>query len=165
MVGGAAVAIVVLVLLLSGGGSDDDDNGGSGDQNGAAAPAAAPEQPKRTPSVGTGNARAGKTPERPAPALSHETLNKLDELLAEAKTFYNEGVKARNDGQNTKAREAQAKAKQKLDAWEKLVEAQLEWQEEAEMGDWAQPAEYDLLTRRYPKFSKLQKSVRMGGGK
>ncbi len=167
MVGGGAIAIVILLVLMTGGGGENADASGktgSGSQNADSSQnAKSPARPARTPASGT--AKAGKTPDRPAPALSHDTLDKLDDLLAEAKTFYNEGVRARNATEHQKAREAQSKAKAKLDAWEKLVEPQLRWQEEAEMEDWAQPAEYDLLTRRYPTFSKLQKMVRMGGGK
>ena len=165
MVGGGAIAIVILLVLMTGGGGDDADASGKQDtgSDNASQSTNAPARPARTPASGT--ARSGKTPDRPAPALSHETLDKIDNLLDEAKAFYNEGVKARNAGEHMKARDAQSKAKAKLDEWEELVEPQLRWQEEAEMEDWAQPAEYDLLTRRYPAFSKLQKMVRMGGGK
>jgi hypothetical protein len=163
MVGAAAIAIVVvLVIMMRGGGEEDGKKGAADDTKPAASEKSA------TPvaiSVGTGKAKAGGTPKRPAPALSTETLGKLDQLLAEAKTHYNDGVTKRTDGDNAGAREAQAKAKEVLEQWENLVKPQLQWQEEAEMEEWAQPAEYDLLTSKYAPFSSLQNMVRKGGGK
>ncbi|MCA8953461.1 MAG: hypothetical protein KDE27_28370 [Planctomycetes bacterium] len=162
MIGAAAVAIVVVIFLIMPGGGDDSGKTSGGDSKPAVADKSTPLQAQP---ASAGTAKTGKTPARPAPPLSQETLTKLDELLAAAKVHYNAGVTARNAGNNAEARAEQAKAKEQLDQWEQLVEAQLRWQEEAEMEEWAQPAEYDLLTRRYPQFSKLQKSVRMGGGK
>lgn len=164
MVGAAAIAIVVvLVIMMRGTGAGAEDGDAPADARPAVSEGSTPlvAQPAST----GGSAKAGKTPSRPAPALSHETLDQLDEILGRAKTHYNAGVMARNAGNNREARAEQAKAKAALDEWENLVSEQLRWQEEAEMEDWAQPAEYDILTRKYPSFSKLQKSVRMGGGK
>jgi len=154
----AIVVVVVIVVMMNGGGKDD----AAKDP----APVAAAPAPSPAPApVPTGSAKAGKTPARPAPALTQETLGKLDELFGKAKAAYNEGSTLRTAGDNAGARSKQAEAKALLDRWKQLVEAQLLWQEEAQMEEWAQPAEYAALERIYGPFAKLEKSVRMGGGK
>jgi hypothetical protein len=45
-----------------------------------------------------------------------------------------------------------------------MIEAPLRWQEKADLGSWAQPAEYVTLENLYGEVSKLEKRVRMGGG-
>ncbi|MCA8974466.1 MAG: hypothetical protein KDC98_07075 [Planctomycetes bacterium] len=160
MIGAGAIAIVIILVVMMRGGGDE-----KADTPAVAPPAASPAGGASSAPVQVGTPKAGKKPDRPAPELTQETLSKLDQLLAEAKTHYNEGVKKRTAGDNSGAREAQAKAKTLLDEWQALVATQLRWQEEAEMEGWEQPGTYDLLSRRYPKFSSLEKSVRMGGGK
>jgi hypothetical protein len=51
-----------------------------------------------------------------------------------------------------------------LGEWESLVDAALRWQEEAQLGEWAQPAEYVTLEQMAGDYSSLLKKVRMGGG-
>lgn len=163
MVGAAAIAIVIiLVVMMRNPGKDENEN--SDVQKPAVTQ---PDGNKTSPdsSPPKGRPRTGGTPDRAAPALTNETFTRLDEILADAKKHYNEGVTRRNAGDNTGAREAQAKAKTLLDQWENLIRGALDWQEEADMDDWAQPAEYEILTRKYTSFSSLQKMVRMGGGK
>jgi hypothetical protein len=109
-------------------------------------------------------AKAGKTPSKAAPSLTQDTLTKVRDLLDEAKKLSNEGVTARNAGDNQKARDLQSAAKDKLETLQKMIQAPLLWQEEAQMGDWAQPAEYVTLENLYAEVGKLEKRVRMGGG-
>ena len=125
---------------------------------------ATPAAPAAAPAV-TSTAKAGKTPAKPAPALSADTLAQVVTLYNQMGTHYNDGVKARTAGDNATAREHQGKAVDVLQQIDKLLEAPLLWQEEAEMEGWAQPAEYVQMAKEYGKVMSLAKSVRMGGGK
>lgn len=158
MFGGIGVAVVViLIVVMSRGGTKKEP------ADTPPPPAAATPAPPRAP-ASTESARAGKPPAKPAPALSPETLQQARDLLAQAKTLCNEGVQARTAGNNQEARDKQSAAKAKVDALKKLVGTQALWQEEAQMSDWAQPAEYVALEKLYGEVSKLEKQIRMGGG-
>lgn len=115
-------------------------------------------------SVKVGAAKAGKTPAKPAPALTPEMLSKAAGLLDAGKALCNDGVKARSAGDNQGAREKQSAAKDKIDAAKQSLQAQALWQEEADLGDWAQPAEYSALGALWNELSALEKKVRMNGG-
>lgn len=111
------------------------------------------------------SAKAGKTPAKPAPALSADTLAQVVTLYNQMGTHFNAGVTARTAGDNATAREHQGKAVDVLQQIDKLLEAPLLWQEEAEMEGWAQPAEYVQMAKEYGKVMGLAKKVRMSGGK
>jgi len=160
VIGAAAVAVVVILLILVSG-NPSDAKAASPER----APAAVPASSRAAPApIATDAGKAGKTPDRPAPELSGSTLQRLDEILAEAKVHYNEGVKKRLAGDNSGARACQAEAKKLLDQWENLIQPQLLWQEEAELSGWQQPGSYQQLEHAYVGFASLQKMVRMGGG-
>jgi hypothetical protein len=114
--------------------------------------------------VPSGIAKAGKTPARPAPALTAAILQQTAQLLEEAKVLCNDGIKARTAGDNQAARDKQSAAKDKIDAAKQLITVPLGWQEEADMGGWAMPAEYSALEKLYGQLSSLEKRVRMSGG-
>jgi hypothetical protein len=97
--------------------------------------------------------------------LSAETLQKATDLLAEATALSNEGVKLRNAGDNNEeARKKQSAASDKVEALKALTKTQWAWQEEAELGEWALPAEYVALGNLYTKVSKIENQIRKGGG-
>ncbi|MEY3161929.1 MAG: hypothetical protein RIT25_1920 [Planctomycetota bacterium] len=155
-----AAAVVVFLLVMSGNKSPE-----SGTKTPAAsAPAVAPAAPAPAASVPSGSAKAGKTPARPAPPLGQETLAKLSQLEAQATQLFNESVNLRNGGDAMKAREAAGRAKDVLDQWNSLVEPNLLWQEEAQLGDWAQPAEYIQLEKLFGAYQTLNNKVRKQGG-
>lgn len=159
--GGIGLAVVVvLVVMMRGGGGD-----GAAKASGDAAPKSAQSAsaPAPTP-VKLEAPKGGGSPKRPAPPLSEATLQQARELLASAKSFCNEGITARTAGDNQKARERQSLAKDKIDELKKLVADQSLWQEEAQLGDWAQPAEYMTLEKLLGELGPLEKRVRMGGG-
>lgn len=158
---GVAVVVVVLIMMSGGGGKGGASTGGTTPTPVAAKPEAAP-KPAATPVASA--PKAGKTPLKPAPVLTAETLQQVRDLETKMKGFYNEGSAARTAGDNAKAREKQGLAKGVLGEIDKLLQAQLLWQEEAQMGDWAQPAEYIELEKVYGSVMKLAKMVRMGGG-
>ena len=162
-IAGAALIGVLLIANLggSGGGADDGD---AATPPAGSPPAAQQPQAPSAPKIQIGSAKAGKTPARPAPPLPEATLQRGAELLAEAKALSNEGVKARAAGDNQRAREQQSLAKDKIDEILKMLEAPALWQEEADMNDWAQPAEYVALQRLYGEISTLRNRVRKSGG-
>lgn len=160
-IGVAIAASLVAVFVLT---SGKKDNAGDTKPAPAAEAKAAPAPHVPSTPLSLAGAKAGKTPSKPAPGLTQDTLTTVRDLLDEAKKLSNEGVTARNGGDNQKARELQSAAKDKLEALQKLIQAPLLWQEEAQMGDWAQPAEYVTLENLYAEVGKLEKRVRMGGG-
>lgn len=155
---GLAVVIVLVVMMQSGGTGTARPAGGGAPANSAASASAAPIPVKLEAS------KSGSAPKRPAPPLSEATLQQARDLLTAAKGYCNEGITARTAGDNTKARERQSLAKDKIDELKKLVAAQSLWQEEAQLGDWAQPAEYVTLEKLLGELGPLEKRVRMGGG-
>jgi len=162
ILGGVGVLVLIMLIVMANGGGDDDDEGGNTD-NQSNQPAKQPEAP--APKVQLGSAKAGKTPDRPAPALSQELLSKITGLYREAKAVSDEGIKLTKAGEREQGVAKQNEAKVKIDAIKAMIDDQLLWQEEADMGDWAQPPEYATLTNIYAKISRTQKSIRMNGGK
>lgn len=164
LLGGIGLLVVVVLIIISSQGGGESGGGKDGPAK-AATPDIGKTQTPAKPPVQLGAATSGKTPGRAAPALTTEMLGKVTDLKQQMEAHYNDGSKARTAGDNAAAREHQAKAKDMLDQIDKLIEPQLLWQEEAEMGGWAQPAEYVALAKLYGSVSKLAKMVRMGGGK
>jgi hypothetical protein len=159
-IGGAGVVVVgLLVILLSNGGNQKP---AAEVPSGKPAVAGSP-TPASSPAARE-TARSGKTPGKPAPALTEAMLQQARGLLAEAKALCNEGVAARTAGDNQGARSKQSLAKDQRDQIKGLLAAPALWQEEAQLGDWAQPAEYVALEKLYNEVSKLEKQVRMSGG-
>jgi hypothetical protein len=162
ILGGLGVVALVIFLLTSGGGGGGGGEDESNDQSNRQPPQQS--QPP-TPSANMSSAQGGKAPGRPAPPLSQETLSKVRQLLAEAKTMSDDGIRLRKSGDNKGCRAKQSAAKVKIDQIKSMIETQSLWQEEAEMGDWAQPAEYVTLARIYVKIGTTEKTIRMQGGK
>ncbi|MBL8750144.1 MAG: hypothetical protein JNK78_13345 [Planctomycetes bacterium] len=157
------VVVIALIAMMNRGGNGSTQAGNATAAEQAAKPAAQPAAPARTP-VKLEASKAGGPPKRPAPALTEATLQQARDLLATAKTLCNEGITARTAGDNTKARERQSLAKTKIDELKKLVAAASLWQEEAQLENWAQPAEYMTLEKLLGELGPLEKRVRMGGG-
>ncbi|MEO6597838.1 MAG: hypothetical protein ABIP94_24085 [Planctomycetota bacterium] len=154
---GLAVVIALVVMMNRKGPDTGDATPGAKNTPAASKPVAAP--------VPLAGAKAGKNPTRPAPPLTPETLAEIRSSRVLAEGLYNEGVTARNAGDNSKARDKQAQAKDALEKVETLLADSLRWQEEAQMEGWAQPAEYMTLEKEYGAVMKLTKRIRMGGGK
>ena len=161
ILGGVGVLVVVVVLVMMNSG-----NGGSQAAAGSPKPdAAQPAAAAKSAPVSLAAAKAGKSPATPPPSLTQETLAQVSELNRQMKALYNEGVTARKDGDNQKARDKQAQAKDVLEQIDRLLQPALLWQEKAQEGDWSQPAEYVTLERIYGDVMKLANMVRKGGGK
>ena len=162
MLGGAGVLVLIVILVLSnkGGGDDTNDSGSNPSATQPEKQSAAP-----SPELSMASAKSGKTPDRPAPALTQDTLNKMNELYAEAKAISDEGMKLLGQGNNMDSRTKQSEAKVKVDQIKSLIEAPSSWYEEADFGGWAIPAEYETMNKIYGKVSRLEKTIRMNGGK
>lgn len=165
IVGGVGALLVVLVLVILNSRAGDDGDQGNVQQ-------AAPRQPAKPVAAAPqptdlkmANASAGKTPDRPAPTLTRDMLQKANVMVDAAKALNNEGTRLRNSGDNRGARAKQSEAKRKLDEAIKFLEAPSAWQEEADLEGWAMPAEYVTLGNLYVRIAKYQKRIRMGGGK
>ncbi|MFO1076627.1 MAG: hypothetical protein U1E73_02755 [Planctomycetota bacterium] len=160
-VGAFAVVVIVIFFVMRGGGSD----GGSTQDPGASTPAAKPAAPAPQPAAApTGSPKAGSKPATPAPALDAETMDKARTMLAKAKDLYNEVVNARKGGDNRTARDKASEAKAIVDEIKTLVEKAADWQMEAEMEGWSQPAEYVALGKVYGEVMNLANLIRKNGG-
>ena len=161
VLGGVGVLVVgILVVMMNQGGGDKATDP-------KAPPAAAAPKAAHVPAPSTvkmGSATAGKTPGRPAPALTAEMLGKAVALLDEAKTLCNDGVKARSAGNNEEARTKQSAAVDKIEAAKVSLQEQAKWQEDADLDDWAMPAEYIALGNLWTELTTLEKKARMSGG-
>lgn len=157
------VVVIALIVMMNRGGDGNAKAGNTPTAEQSAKPAAQPAAPAKTP-VKLEAAKAGGPAKRPAPALTEATLQEARDLLAAAKGLCNEGITARTAGDNSKARERQSAAKTKIDELKKLVAAASLWQEEAQLENWAQPAEYMTLEKLLGELGPLEKRVRMGGG-
>lgn len=160
ILGGVGLLVVVILLVVMSQGSKKPA------PKATPAPAAQPKAPYQSAptQVVEGAAKAGKTPTKPAPALTQEMLQKAASLLDEATALSNEGVKVRSAGDSAGARIKQSQAKDKIDEVKALLAAPLRWQEDADLEDWAMPAIYSSLGALYNKVSSLEKKVRMSGG-
>ena len=161
ILGGVGLLVVVILLVVM------SQSGKKPAPPPTPTPAAQPKAPHQSAptQVAAGAAKAGKTPTKPAPALTPETLQKAAQLLDVAKGLFNEGSKLRTGaGDNTGARAKMSEAKDKIDEIKALLAAPLRWQEEADLEDWAMPAAYSSLGSIYNEISSLEKKVRMNGG-
>lgn len=164
IIGGAGLLVLILILVMvnsRGGGGDDIDDPGANAP--AKQSANQPEKPRSNVAVSGGS--PGKSPDRPAPTLTKDTLNKMADLLAEAKSISNSGFALLKAGKNIEARTRQSEAKVKIDEIKALIEEPSLWFEEADMDGWSIPAEYVAMNKLYGKLSTLQKTIRMQGGK
>lgn len=155
------LAVILIVWAISSGG--DDGTSGTGGSREASPVTKQPQKPRSNVAVSGG--KSGQTPGRPAPALTQDMLNKMSDLLAQAKSISDSGFKLLKEGKNMEARTRQSEAKVKIDEIKKLIEEPSLWYEEADMDGWSIPPEYVALNRLYSKMSTLQKTIRMQGGK
>lgn len=162
---GSGVAIAAsLFVVLSRSGNKDTKSGSQTNPPAASTPAKTPGSAPSS-SLPASAAKAGKTPSTPAPALTQGTLQELEAMLAQVKNLRNESVTARQgSGDNQTARAKMSEAYKILEQWQAKVDAQLRWQENAQMEDWAQPGEYVTLEKLYATYQRLNNEVRKGGG-
>lgn len=160
LLGGVGLLVVIgLVVVLGGGKKDGDNAAAAATKPPVAAPAAA--TPTPTPASA---AKAGKTPTKPAPALSAAVLADARTLLADAKALSNEGVQARNAGNNELARQKQSAASDTVEAIKATTAANWAWLEEAELEGWSMSGEYADLGKLYTDLLNLENRIRKGGG-
>ena len=160
-----AILLLVLVVAMLNSQSGGDEGGEAQDPPEQRQPAAPSRSAPQATQLKMGTATSGKTPDRPAPTLTNEMLQKANAMIDEVKALNNEGTRLRNAGDNRAARAKQSEAKRKIDEVKALLEAPSAWQEEADLGGWAMPAEYVTLANLYVRIAKYQKRIRMAGGK
>jgi uncharacterized iron-regulated membrane protein len=160
LLGGVGLLVVIGLVVALGGGKKDGDNAAAAATK---PPAAAPAAPTPTPTPASA-AKAGKAPTKPAPALSANVLADARTLLADAKALSNEGVQARNAGNNELARQKQSAASDKVEAIKVKTAANWAWLEEAELEGWSTSGEYADLGKLYTDLLNLENRIRKGGG-
>ncbi|MFN9274290.1 MAG: hypothetical protein ACK6D2_00975, partial [Planctomycetota bacterium] len=146
--------------VVRGAGTKDGDNAAAA---ATTPPAAAPAAPTPAPPPASA-AKAGKAPTTPAPALSAAVLADARTLLAYAKALSNDGVQARNAGNNELARQKQSAASDKVEAIKAKTAANWTWLEEAEIEGWSMTGEYADLGKLYTDLLGLENRIRKGGG-
>lgn len=160
LLGGVGLVVVIALVVLMGGGDKD---GGSGNTPSTTKPVAAPAAATPAP-TSTSAGKQGKAPTKPAPALAADTVQKARDLIAEAKALSNEGVQARNAGNNELARQKQSAASDKCEAVKAMTATNWAWLEEAELESWTMPGEYVDLGKVYTDLLNLENRIRKGGG-
>ena len=162
LLGGVGLVVVIALVVLMGGGDKD---GGSGNTPSTTKPVAAPAAATPAPtSTSTSAGKQGKAPTKPAPALAADTVQKARDLIAEAKALSNEGVQARNAGNNELARQKQSAASDKCEAIKSMTATNWAWLEEAELESWTMPGAYVDLGKVYTDLLNLENRIRKGGG-
>lgn len=160
LLGGVGLLVVIGLPVVLGGGKKDGDNAAAAATK---PPAAAPAAPTPAPMPASA-AKAGKAPTKPAPALSAAVLADARTLLAYAKALSNDGVQARNAGNNELARQKQSAASDKVEAIKAKTAANWTWLEEAEIEGWSMTGEYADLGKLYTDLLGLENRIRKGGG-
>ncbi|MFN9334804.1 MAG: hypothetical protein ACK6D1_19630 [Planctomycetota bacterium] len=160
LLGGVGLLVVIGLPVVLGGGKKDGDNAAAAATK---PPAAAPAAPTPAPTPASA-AKAGKAPTKPAPALSAAVLADARTLLADAKALSNDGVQARNAGNNELARQKQSAASDKVEAIKAKTAANWTWLEEAEIEGWSMTGEYADLGKLYTDLLGLENRIRKGGG-
>ena len=156
----AAAGLVVGLVFLIGGGSGGAGKGGT-DASPAKPASASPQSgtpPSSSPSGGA--PKAGKTPDRPAPTIDPASLALAQQHYDTAKDKVNEGERARQSGDSGTYTAALQVAFQELESQRDALRPFTDWLEEADMGDWALPAEYTALQRKLGEYDKLFQRVK-----
>lgn len=156
-----AGAIIVLVAAYvgfnSGGGGDPTP---PAEQPKAAQPAAKQEAPKPKPVVEAGSAKAGKPPKRPAPAIDERVYEKTDAWYDQARKLFEDGQKLRDKGDSNAFQKKMHEAWDIMEQIPPALDSYTTWEEEANMGNWAVPAEYDALRKRLARYDELRMKLK-----
>lgn len=150
-------------------------SGGSSTSSGTTPPTPTPTQnPTPTPAspspsvdLSGSQAKAGKTPDRPAPKIQQADMDRAEELFRKGQEKWNDAQRARQAGDTTTYAAALAEAFDHLQGQRKALEAYTDWLDEADFEDWALPGEYVALRKRlgvydpmYQKVKKLKQTSR-----
>lgn len=164
---GVLVLGVAVFFMSSGGGSSS--SGTSTTQSPAESSRSTPAPVRSTPSVDLsgGQAKPGKTPDRPAPKIAQADMDRAEELFRLGQEKWNDAQRARQAGDTTTYAAALAEAFDHLQGQRKALESYTDWLDEADFEDWALPAEYVALRKRlgvydpmYQKVKKLKQTSR-----
>lgn len=118
-----------------------------------------PTKPKNEP-LEKGFAKAGKPPKKPAPTLDVAVFQKTDAWFREADAKYTEGQVAKNKSDSTTYQKKVNEAFALIEKIDKELEPYLDWQMEADMGNWAMPSEYDVLLKKIGSYSQLKVNLK-----
>jgi hypothetical protein len=156
----AALLVVVLIFALATGG------GGSGTEAAESprgdATGVEPSVPASAPAAGLtgGTPREGETPERSAPPIQEADLARAQQHYENAKQKWNEGQRARSSGDHETYVTATKEAFEEMEKQRDALRPYTDWYEEADLGDWAMPAEYGALQRRLDTYDRLYQRIK-----
>lgn len=160
MIGGIAAGVAVLAALFFAFGGTGGNNKKTTDPSNTPANKSSEPSKAAAPKLDGGKAKAGKTPDRPAPAIDADKMAKAEKLFEEATAEWNEAQKQRKAGRpKTEWKPNLDRAWDKLEEQRALLEDYSDWYEEADLGDWAIPAEYEALTKRQHVWGKVRQSI------
>lgn len=163
IIGGVAgvALVVVLVFVLSRGGSDAAAATSTPPAAGGAPPAADARGTRaEDPDLSGGTERAGKTPDRPAPSIAAADMQRAEEHYRAAVEKWNDSQRSRNAGDQTAYAQALDDAFEELQKQREALRTYTDWFEEADLGDWAMPAEYDVLQQKLDVYDRLYQRVK-----
>ena len=173
-IGVVAVIAVVAVFMMGGGGGKSGGEGAGGGaaaagtpSNGATGGSSAASAPDPVPSsdatLPAAEAKPGKTPTKAAPAITQAALDEANLHYRNAVELWNKGTKARDAGDSTVYTDSLKEAFDEMEALRDALRDQTDWLDEADLEDWAIPADYEGLRRllgvwdkHYQKVKKLK---------
>lgn len=164
--GGAVVLGVILYFATSGGGGSGT-NAPKPAESQRSTSTPTPSQSAPSVDLSGSQAKAGKTPDRPAPKIAQADMDRAEELFRKGQEKWNDAQRARQAGDTTTYAAALAEAFDHLQGQRKALETYTDWLDEADFEDWALPAEYVALRKRlgvydpmYQKVKKLKQTSR-----
>ena len=152
-IGLAAVAGVLLTLgvMLGSGGSSQAAEPTRPAAAGAGSKAQAQAQHETTP---------GRAPDWPAPKIDPLDLGRAEEIFARAKDRTNEAKLANRAGEKGKSNIAAREAWTEFEQMGEVLRAYTDWLEEADLGEWQIPAEYEELRSRLGRYDRVRVHVK-----
>ena len=112
-----------------------------------------------TPAPPVAMATPGKAPGWPAPKIDPVDLGRAEEIFARAKDRTNEAKLANRAGEKGKSNIAAREAWTEFEQLAEVLRAYTDWLEEADMGDWQIPAEYEELRSRLGRYDGVRVHV------
>ncbi len=169
-IGVVAVIAVIAVFMLGGGGNSGGEGGGGGaaaagtPSNGATGGSSSASTPDPVPSsdatLPAAEAKPGKTPTKPAPAITQAALDEANLHYRNAVDLWNKGSKARDAGDSTVYTDSLKEAFDEMEALRDALRSQTDWLDEADLEGWAIPADYEGLRRLLGPWDKHYQKVK-----
>jgi hypothetical protein len=159
IVAGAIIVLVAAYIAFTSGGGGGESTAAA-NQTKPPAPVVKQEAPKPKSTAELGTAKAGKTPKRPAPAIDTKVYEKTDGWYDQSRKLFEDGQKLRDKGDSAAFQKKMHEAWDLMELIGPALETYTTWEEEANMADWAVPAEYDALRKRLARYDELRMKLK-----